>query len=229
MFTFENILIYSYLLPFIFFLFLKKEIRTRKEILVIVVYGITFFVLINLQSFLTSRKLIWDHIKDFFFSFYTFTELLFFSLIYWINIKTRSFKILAIIISILFVLFQVIYFFTVKNDQIDNIPVGLETLIMYIYIFCFFYSRFKNIDDQYIYNHYGFWISVGIMLYLGGSFFLFILGNHISDEQIKSYWFLTYIIETVKNILFSVAIVVYAKHRSKEKFPNQKLPFLDFN
>jgi hypothetical protein len=67
------------------------------------------------------------------------------------------------------------------------------------------------------------------MLYLGGSFFFYILADQFEVFELNKYWDLTFVIETVKNILFSVAIVVYAKHRSKEKFPNQKLPFLDFN
>ena len=66
------------------------------------------------------------------------------------------------------------------------------------------------------------------MLYLGGCFFFYILGNHIPAEQIDSYWYFTYIVEIAKNILFAVSIIVFAKNE-KEKIPNQNLPYLDFN
>lgn len=228
MFSFINILIFSYLLPLIFFLFLKKEIRTRIEVIIIVVYSLTFFLLIKLEVVLVHHKDLWDRAKDFFLPLYTLTELLFFSAIYWINIKTKTFRILSITISALFVISQIIYYNNVNSKRIDSIPVGLETLIVYIYIFYFFYTRFKNIDNQYIYNNYCFWVSIGIMIYLGGSFFFFILGNHISEEQNDKYWYFTYIVEIVKNILFAVSLIVFVRH-SKEKIPNQNIPYLDFN
>lgn len=229
MFNFVNILIFSYLLPFIFFLFLKKEIRARIEVVVIIVYSLTFFLLIKFQDILLNHKDLWNRVKDFFFPLYTFTELLFFSIIYWINIKTKAFRILSITISTLFVISQIIYYNNVNSERIDSIPVGLETLIMYIYIFYFFYNRFKNIDNQYIYNNYCFWVSIGIMIYLGGSFFLFILGNHISQEQNDKYWYFTFIVEIAKNILFAISLLVFAKQPNNTISKPKNTPYLDFN
>lgn len=133
-----------------------------------------------------------------------------------------------VVISALFLLFQIAYIFTTSINRIDSIPVGIETLILYGYIFYFFYTRFKNIDNQYINNHYCFWISIGIMIYLGGSFFFYILGNHLTQEENDKYWFYTYFGEIGKNILFGVALYVFSKH-SKQKIPNQNIPYLDFN
>jgi hypothetical protein len=67
------------------------------------------------------------------------------------------------------------------------------------------------------------------MIYLSGSFFIYILATHITDKQLHDFWYLTYIAETIKNILFAVAVFVYARQKSKEKIPNQKIPYLDFN
>jgi len=67
------------------------------------------------------------------------------------------------------------------------------------------------------------------MLYLGGSFFFYILANHMEEAELKKYWYITFIIETIKNIFFALAIVVHSKFKSKQKIPNQNIPFLDFN
>ncbi len=236
MFNLTNILIYSYLLPLAFFLFLKKETRTKKEVLVIVIYSLTFFLLLKVQSVLlnhdkvlTDKEKFWDKIKDLFYAFFTFTELIFFTAVYWINIKTKKFKILSIAVTLLFVISQVVYYFSVKTVRIDSIPVGLETLIVYIYIFFFFYDRFRNIDDQYIYNNYCFWVSIGIMIYMGGSFFFFILGNHLSPEQNEKYWDYSFYVDIAKNILFSISLFVYAKHTDNIISKPKNIPFLDFN
>lgn len=229
LFNLTNILIYSYLLPLVFFFFLKKEIRTKKEVLVVIVYSIIFFVLLKIQSFLLQHDQFWNKVKDLFYAFFTFTELVCFTAFYWINIKTKRFKVLSIGVSLLFVVSQIIYYFSVKSVRIDSIPVGLETLILYSYIFLFFYDRFKNIDDQYIYNNYCFWISIGIMIYLGGSFFFFILGNHLSTEQNEKYWDYSFFVDIGKNILIAISLLVFAKHPGHLISKPKNIPYLDFN
>ena len=86
----------------------------------------------------------------------------------------------------------------------------------------------KNSTDSYIYNHYCFWFSVGILIYLGGSFFFYILIDHLDKKQVKAFGNLTYFAEIIKNILFALAIFIYAKFSFK--FKDQKtssVPYLD--
>ncbi|MGC4038163.1 MAG: hypothetical protein QM764_19530 [Chitinophagaceae bacterium] len=225
MFSLENILIYSYLLPLFVFLFLKREIRAKSEVIVIVTYSIVFFVLLNFQYLYLDK---YPFLNNFFASLYTFSELLFFSLVYCVNLKSKKFNIIATIILIAFGVFQALIIKKSEVAIIDNVAVGIETLIMYLYIFYFFYTKFINIDDQYIYNNYCFWISIGIMLYLGGNFFFYILGSHIPKNIITNYWYFTYIVELAKNILFAISMLVFAK-QTKIKFPNKNIPYLDFN
>ncbi|HVZ57073.1 MAG TPA: hypothetical protein VG870_10480 [Chitinophagaceae bacterium] len=103
----------------------------------------------------------------------------------------------------------------------------METILVYIYIFYFLYEFFVTTNNDYVYNNHCFWFAIGIMIYLGSSFFLYILANNISQEVHDRYWFITYIAEIIKNILFSAAIVVHAK-RFKTKAPDRQFPYLDF-
>lgn len=113
---------------------------------------------------------------------------------------------------------------------IDSIPIGIETIILLIYILYFFYQFSKNVSTDYIYNHYGFWISVGILIYLGGSFFFFILFDHLSKDQVESFGNMTYVAETIKNILFSVSIFIYSRYPFENKKEKPKtIPFLDLD
>ena len=128
----------------------------------------------------------------------------------------------------LFVIFQTIYL-TFTDKEFDSVSIGIETILVFIFIFLFFYEYFIKVHSDYIYNHYCFWLAIGIMIYLSGSFFIYLLANHISAEQIHNFWYLSYIAESVKNILFTAGIFVYAHQISKLKIPNKNIPYLDFS
>ncbi len=52
----------------------------------------------------------------------------------------------------------------------------------------------------------------GILIYLGSTFFFNILANEIAPDQFLKYWYLTYFGDILKNILATVAIILYAKN-----------------
>jgi len=131
-----------------------------------------------------------------------------------------------VIASVLFFAFQMFYVFGGHVKRLDSIPIGIETILILIYIISFFFTVSRGSEP--IYNHYAFWISVGILIYLGGSFFFFILFQNLSQAEIKAFGELTYVAEILKNILFAVALFIY----SRKSFEHQKkkpdsVPFLD--
>jgi hypothetical protein len=78
----------------------------------------------------------------------------------------------------------------------------------------------------FIYNKPAFWIIVGLMLYLGGSFFIYIFANQVESQVLDPYWFLTYLFYIIKNILFFIGIMFYAK-QSKNPHPAKLRPYLN--
>lgn len=142
------------------------------------------------------------------------------------EIRIRKLRITIILLSILFFIFQILYFFNAPFYKIDTIPIGIETILLFVYILFFFYNYFKEIDNRYIYNEPCFWVAVGILLYLGGSFFFNILANHLSIEEMVNYWYVTYIAEVLKNLLFAIAMIIYAR-QPKETTPEKSIPYLD--
>jgi hypothetical protein len=146
------------------------------------------------------------------------------------NIKNEKFKKLIVAFSFLFMFFLIYYFFRSKLVRLDSIPIGVETILTLVYISYFFYETFKKSTDYYIYNHYCFWISVGVLIYLGGSFFFYILINDLTQDEVNTFGNMTYVAEIIKNILFSVAIFVYYKHPLKNiGRSNTSIPYLDIN
>jgi hypothetical protein len=67
------------------------------------------------------------------------------------------------------------------------------------------------------------------MVYLAGSFFFYILANHIGKKQLDEYWKLTYLTDIIKNIFITIAIFVYAfsPKESIKKESSSSVPYLD--
>lgn len=216
---FFNIVTYSYLLlPLTFLITLFKS---RKTIL-FSVYGLIFFLLnFFLYLFDTSHVL-----RKVYSSSYTFLEYLFFTWALWREIRNRKLRIAILILSISFYIFQVFYFFNSTINHIDSVPVGIETILLFIYILFFFYQYFKETTTRYIYNEPCFWLAIGILIYLGGSFFLNILAGHLSGPEMENYWYITYIAETIKNMLLVIAMILYSR-KSEKNVTEKSMPYLE--
>lgn len=221
---FLYILTYSYLLLPLVFLFSRSK---RRVDLFIGIYGILFFILLFLIN--PSNRLIPDPYLKIYQTFYTFSEYLFFTYILFQSIILKKIRITIAIFSILFVGFLIYDHLTRKIDSLDSIPVGIETILIFVYITFFFYQNFKSTSNEYIYNQSGFWISIGLLLYLGSTFFFNILVNEIDQTQVDKYWFLTYIADTIKNLFFCISIIIYARNRHKQKLPPKSVPYLDLD
>jgi hypothetical protein len=199
----------------------RKGINT--VLLILSIYGIICC------SFLAFYDLIPKTKTKYFQSAYTFFEYSVFASIFWFNIHEKKVKRLIAALSVGFFLFCFIYLLTSHTKRrLDSIPIGIETILILLFIIYFLYEFSKRLTDLYIYNHYGFWISVGILIYLGGSFFFNILVNHMDRKQLELFYNLALGTEILKNILFSLGIILFGK-KSYENLTNKKttVPYLD--
>jgi hypothetical protein len=192
--------------------------------LVILTYGIVFFLFLNFYYDIPKslRK-----IQQF---TYTFLEYCVFAIILFHNARGKLLQRFILFGSIFFFIFQVITYITSTNQVIDSIPVGIETILIFIYAFFYFYDYMKIIGSN-IFNNPSVFLVFGILLYLGSTFFFNILANKLSSEQSDRYWHFTYIPEIIKNILFFIAILKYT-HASvasvkSSKNNKPKSPYLD--
>ena len=186
-------------------------------------YGVLFFVLLLFY---------YDYVPKAFQKYYqvsyTYLEYLAFSYIFWHHIRNKRFKGFMILASFAFLIFQIFFVTTATFKRLDSIPIGIETILLFVYIFYFFYEFSKQIRDIFIYNHYTFWIAVGIMIYLGGSFFFYILINHLDQNEVDKFGNMTYVAEIVKNLLFAFSIFLFKKFSIKNvQNHSKKIPNLD--
>jgi hypothetical protein len=216
---FEHIVVYSYLiLPLLYLLFKDK----KKEGGILAIYGLVIGLLLFFYSDFPKEQ------RKLYQTLFTFFEYTFFTILLYYNIESEKYKKVFLPLSILFYTFQIIHYFAFTGTRIDSIPIGVESILVFIYIFLFFLENLNSPKEIYIYNHPGFWICVGLLLYLGGSFFIYILAPEFSDEEFAKYWYFNYIADTIKTFMFAISFLFLSKKTnisSTKKTPN--VPYLD--
>jgi len=66
----------------------------------------------------------------------------------------------------------------------------------------------------FIYNTSMFWVILGFLVYLAGSFFIYTFVDEIDSKDIGKFWFITFIFNTIKNLFFSIA---FSLREAKDK------------
>jgi hypothetical protein len=130
-----------------------------------------------------------------------------------------------IALSVSFISFAIYYYTHTKFRILDSIPIGIESILILIFSSYFFYEEISNPQLLFIYNDYKFWIIAGIMIYISGSFFIYILANQMSKDERSVYLSFTYVFQGVMNLFFAIGILILGlqptqKHHAKPKPKN---------
>jgi hypothetical protein len=207
--TIENLFfiyldIYSGLLPILLFFIFWAKSKSSKGLWVIITYCILFFP-INLL-------LLEDNTATILFEASTIIEFSLFIFFIYLNIENRKAKRAVIVAGILYITFYFVYSFLAKAVQgFDSVPIGVETIIILGFSFYYLYERMNDTTTLFIYNTFQFWVILGIVMYLAGSFFIYIFASYLRNNDINKYWFVTNISSILKNIFFCIAIFIHAK------------------
>jgi hypothetical protein len=189
--------------------------------------AITLYCLLESVLNLTSKYVgLSFALTQYIWASFTFIEYLTFTLVIWASIKNGTIKTVIAYTSVAFILFTTIYNFATNFRSIDSIPIGVETILILVFCFYYLYEQMNDTVSLFIYSKYQFWIVVGIMIYLAGSFFIFILGNVLDERLLVEYWFVTNIFYTIMISLFGISFFVYDKANKTTVHKNLR-PYLN--
>lgn len=205
---FSYLAIYSAFLPILFFVLNWKKCRELRPLWVIVLYAFFVDFLISYAVDFVPHK----PLKISLYACFTFFEYLAFAYFIFLQVKRKAFKKFMLFASAVFLVFIISYYLTVKFRNIDSIPIGFETILILIYSFYYLYEEMNDSSTLFIYSKYTFWVIIGIVLYLAGSFFIYIFaGSFLTKAEIREYWFITNIFWIIKNVFFCIAILIHTK------------------
>lgn len=120
-----------------------------------------------------------------------------------------------------FVLFFIVYTYVLPHSvkYIDSVPIGVETILLLTFSFYYLYEQTNDTTTMFIYSKSTFWVILGIVLYLAGSFFIYIFADTVDPKEIRHFWFVTNILSILKNIFFCIAIYIHSRP------PKEKLSY----
>lgn len=216
--TIENL--FSYLL-FLFDALIIFEILVvsrAKPLSNRILWTIGFYCLLNtvcnlIQIFLGGSIMV-EYIS---LALFTLIEGISFTYIFYLIIQNKSFKRLMGILTILFTITVIINYSFDRRHTLDSLPIGVATVLVLVYSFYYMYEQTNIVDDTFIYSRYHFWIVIGIMIYLSGSFFIYILANYVNRTILDNFWFLTYAFYILKSIFFGIGIYRLTKPGKTDK------------
>ncbi len=204
---FPYIAVYSSFLPIALFALNWKKCKDSRPLWVIILYAFFVDFLINYAVDFVPHS----PVKRTLYASYTFFEFLAFAYFLFLHIKKKQFRDLITFASLGFLIFIVAYNLIVKYKFIDSIPIGVETILIMIFAFYYLYEELKDSSTLFIYSKPVFWIIFGIVIYLAGNFFIYIFAESLKRHEVQQYWYITNIFTIIKNIFFSIAILLHTK------------------
>jgi Na+-driven multidrug efflux pump len=165
-------------------------------------------------------------------------EFLLFSWFLVTQLATQLTKKILVFLGVLYTIFYVAFTFYTKaftsTDSIpentaiiDSIPIGIEAIIVLVFSFYYLYEQMRDTTNMFIYNTFQFWIVLGMVLYLAGSFFIYIFSNNLSGDDVKKYWVITNFFSILRSIFFTIAIIQHAKPTKNRLLADFEVSYLN--
>jgi len=218
---FNYLAFYSDLLPILCYILFFKKIKSDKAARIIILYLVFDFVINLALLYFIPYKF---HNKTY--PIATFFESLFFAYFFYLTVKKKSLRRAIIITSALLALTSLSYYVYTyyyaygvlrRTVHLDSVPIAIETIAIFLFSFFYFFEQINDTENLFVYNTPSFWGVLGILIYLAGSFFVYISANSISLQQLLQYWIITNIASIIKNIFFVIAIFFMASQTVKGK------------
>ena len=202
-------------------LFFFNKTKKEKPLFLIAIYCLIDTLLNVFQSYISNPLF-----KYYCWSTFTFVEYSIFTYTIYSCLKNSKVKTLILVISLLFILFTTVFNIVTNFQKIDSIPIGIETILILLFSFYFLYEQTNDPKSLFIYNKYRFWLIIGFMLYLAGSFFVFLYASGLSTDILHQYWFITNCFYVTMIVLFLVALFIHLK-KSRNITSQSLRPYLN--
>ena len=203
------------LLPLALFFSIKKKTHGLWLLAIYLFYSILTDLVLNKLSLKYFQSEIYSYrlftiIEFFLLSIYLFKELI-----------SSNFRTFIKISSIIFSLFVVFDIATGTLNEFDSIPTGVESILILSSSVLLLYERIIKNED---YNVSSIWISIGLVLFFSGTFFLFILSesNFNNSGFSKTYSYILASFKIISYCLFSVGMIFENKLPFKPYIQLQK-------
>ena len=123
--------------------------------------------------------------------------------------------------SLIFLFVSSWLYFFLKSGTVSylEIPNAVEALTLICLSIFFFYEQLRKPDTAFLYTVPRFWLVSGYLIYIAGTFFLFLYMDYLSlDEQKKYFIHLNSFFLILKSIMLSIGMLMKTKVTERTKF-----------
>ena len=205
---------FSNLLPILIFLpFFSK----RKELPVWVIFFYCIYSFIN-DFIILYRD---NNGLSFSIFLYVFTiiEYILFSFLLYFLIKNKTVKKAILLLSLCFIAFCLYNIFDKAVEAFDSVHASVESILLIAYCIIYLYEQLNQPQTTVIYSTYTFWILIGLLIYLSGTFFLYTFAMDLPPDLRETYWVINLICNILKNVLFTISIFIHVKPPKNSSTP----------
>jgi hypothetical protein len=180
---------------------------------------LAFYLFYSMLTDLVLNKLSLKFFDSEIYSYRLFTVIEFIVLSAYLikELNSANFKLYIKISSIVFGVFVLFDLITGTLNEFDSIPTGVESILILSSSLLVLYERIIKNEE---YNVSSIWISVGLVLFFSGTFFLFILSeSNFNDSAFsETYSFILASFKIISYILFSIGIALENKNLFKPTY-----------
>jgi hypothetical protein len=127
----------------------------------------------------------------------------------------------------MFILFSIsLYIFLPESSSFSSIIAGVECVIIISLCIYYFFDQLKDANTLLIYSSINFWIVIAFLIYLSGTFFLYIYADSMINDKafIQQYIIINSSFNLLKSILLGVAMLMKPKSNQPQNiFPEDRL------
>src|ERR1035437_3144715 len=214
---------FSSLLPLILFFIFQRNNRT-KELRAFLFY-LMYAALNDVVAFYLFQI---ANLRPFFiYDIFDVVEFCFFSWFFYLIIKNTKVKRLIVPVVILFCIFSIsLYIFLPESTSFSSIIAGVESILIISMCIYYFFDQLKESNNLLIYASINFWIIISFLIYLSGTFFLYIYSDSMINNKafIKQYIIINSSFIILKGILLGIAMLMKPdKNNNQTIFPEDRL------
>ncbi len=163
-----------------------------------------------------------DPLVETIYDIFTVAEFCFFAGFFYYIISDKSLKKIIPVVVILFVASSLIDFFLVLDESFTS---GVQAVLILIMCIYYFFDQLKKPNSFLIYNNINFWVIISFLIYVAGTFFLYIMAENMvpNKEFRKEYVIINFSFNLLKNILLSVAMLMKEEKVTPNNFTDTHL------
>ncbi len=95
-------------------------------------------------------------------------------------------------------------------NNFDSFTAGLESIIIILLCIYYLVVQIKGSNSLFVYSSSNFWIIITFLIYLSGTFFLYIMTENMAKSKSfqNQYVVINSVFNILKNILLSIAMLM---------------------